>query len=370
MGSIRPYMKRGKRHYRVLWRDPSHKNQSKSGFGTKRDAEAFLTEVEGSKNDGRYLDPAAGRVTVSTLGGDWFDGRVSWKPSYRRTMESAWTQHVLPRWGAASVTSIRPSQVQEWVAVLDSAGLSPSSVIRIHGVLAAILDSAVADGRIPSNPARRANLPRRVKGEHHYLTHAQVEALAAESGPHATLVRTLAYTGLRWGEATALRVHDLDMLRRRIRVHENAVEVGSSIIIGTPKTHQARSVPFPPFLSKPLATLCEGKGRDGIVFGDGWSFLRRGAHGHGWFAAAVGRCRAVDPTFPRVTFHDLRHTAASLAISAGANVKAVQRMLGHASASMTLDVYADLFPDDLDDVAQALDKARGTRLSGAHDSRR
>ena len=61
-----------------------------------------------------------------------------------------------------------------------------------------------------------------------------------------------------------------------------------------------------------------------------------------------------DPTFPRVTVHDLRHTAASLAVSAGANVKAVQRMLGHASAAMTLDVYADLFDDDLDAVATAL----------------
>ena len=58
-----------------------------------------------------------------------------------------------------------------------------------------------------------------------------------------------------------------------------------------------------------------------------------------------------------MTVHDLRHTAASLAVSAGANVKAVQRMLGHASAAMTLDVYADLFDDDLDAVAQALDTA-------------
>jgi len=65
----------------------------------------------------------------------------------------------------------------------------------------------------------------------------------------------------------------------------------------------------------------------------------------------------VDETFPTITPHDLRHTAASLAISSGANVKAVQRMLGHAKASMTLDVYADLFDDDLDVVASRLDDA-------------
>lgn len=64
-----------------------------------------------------------------------------------------------------------------------------------------------------------------------------------------------------------------------------------------------------------------------------------------------------DPTFPRVTAHDLRHTAASLAVSAGANVKAVQRMLGHKSAAMTLDVYANLFDDDLDAVADRLEQS-------------
>jgi site-specific recombinase XerC len=86
----------------------------------------------------------------------------------------------------------------------------------------------------------------------------------------------------------------------------------------------------------------------------------------------VRRAATQDPDFPRVTPHDLRHTAASLAISAGANVKAVQRMLGHASAAMTLDTYADLFDDDLDNVAAALSAARQatiTLLEAAQPSR-
>jgi integrase len=75
------------------------------------------------------------------------------------------------------------------------------------------------------------------------------------------------------------------------------------------------------------------------------------------FAPAIAKCRKADESFPSITPHDLRHTAASLAVSADANVKAVQRMLGHAKASMTLDVYADLFDEDLDDVADRLDTA-------------
>jgi hypothetical protein len=80
----------------------------------------------------------------------------------------------------------------------------------------------------------------------------------------------------------------------------------------------------------------------------------------GWFTKAVAKSGVV----PRITPHDLRHAAASLAVSAGANVKAVQKMLGHASAAMTLDTYSDLFDDDLEAVATALDRARSRESVG------
>jgi hypothetical protein len=88
-------------------------------------------------------------------------------------------------------------------------------------------------------------------------------------------------------------------------------------------------------------------------------YLRRPHPVSGWFAKAV-----VESGIPRATPHDLRHTAASLAVSAGANVKAVQKMLGHASAAMTLDIYADLFDDDLEAVATALHHARSRENVG------
>jgi integrase len=107
-----------------------------------------------------------------------------------------------------------------------------------------------------------------------------------------------------------------------------------------------------------LSALMVGKGRDDLVFTNmSGNVLRASNYRQYIFAAAVGKCQKADKTFPTVTPHDLRHTAASLAVSAGANVKAVQRMLGHAKASMTLDVYADLFDDDLDRVAESLDVA-------------
>jgi integrase len=126
------------------------------------------------------------------------------------------------------------------------------------------------------------------------------------------------------------------------------------------KAHKQRSVPLPEFLLPYLARQCEGKGRDELLFpGDDGGHLRTPHAESGWFTKAVAASGV-----PRVTPHDLRHTAASLAVSAGANVKAVQRMLGHASAAMTLDIYADLFDDDLEAVAVALDQARSQTSVG------
>lgn len=223
-------------------------------------------------------------------------------------------------------------------------------------MLAAILDVAVRDRRILTNPARGITLPRKERKAHAYLTHEQVHRLAREAGPRAALVLTLAYTGLRWGELAALRVRSVDFERRRINVTENAVEVGGVIHVGSPKTYKTRSVPMPQFLLPYLKDQMKGKELDDPLFaGHGGDYMRRTRTSTGsksWFKTAL-RNAALDP----MTIHDLRHTAASLAVSSGANVKAVQRMLGHASAAMTLDVYSDLFDDDLDAVADRLDQA-------------
>jgi integrase len=192
-------------------------------------------------------------------------------------------------------------------------------------------------------------------------------------------VLTLAYTGLRWGELAGLRVSSLGMLRKRVTVSENAVQAGTEMFVGTPKTHKLRDVPLPNFLLDDLARQCEGKGRDDLLFrGEDGGHLHRPHAESGWFTKAVHAVQAttnaqrarelattgavITPEFPTITPHDLRHTAASLAVSAGANVKVVQRMLGHKSATMTLDIYAGLFDDDLESVATKLDEARAASV--------
>jgi integrase len=360
MGSVKAYESAGGNRYRVNYRKPDKTQTTKRGFKSKREAELFLASIEVSKARGEFIDATASRVTVGELGARWLGSRSHLKPSTARVEESTWRIHVEPRWGKTPVGGVGHSDVQTWLAKIEK---SPTIVRHSHAILSAILETAVRDKRIQHNPAHDVRLPRKVPKDRVYLSHTQVQALADESGSHDTLILFLSYTGLRWGEATGLKVRDLDAQRRRVQVRENAVNVGGQIIVGTPKTHKVRSVPFPSFMSVALTSLGEGKSRESILFGNGVRYERSPDTRDGWFTGACKRVRMSDLDFPaHITLHDLRHTAASLAISAGANVKAVQRMLGHASAAMTLDTYADLFDDDLDAVSAALDQAKADSL--------
>lgn len=362
MGSIYDYrLKSGARRWEVRYTRPDHKQGHKSGFKRKMDAQAYLDQVEVSKRTGEYIAPADARITLAVLAKDWLRAhKGSVKPSTYRPDESAWRIRVEPRWGSRTIGSIRTSEVQAWVSEMVG-DWSSTTVLRAHGVLAAILDTAVADRRIRVNPARGVKLPKKVQRGYPYLSLDQVELLARES-KYPDLVRFLAYTGLRWGEAAALRVGSIDISRRRLTVDRNAVPVPYKMIVGTPKGNRLRSVAYPEFLDGPIRRACEGKGRDDLLWGVGREYIRPGNSKNGWFANAVRRAQKKDPTMPRVTAHSLRHTAVSLAVSAGANVKAVQRMVGHESASTTLNTYADLFDTDLDGVAAALDTARSEHL--------
>ena len=127
---------------------------------------------------------------------------------------------------------------------------------------------------------------------------------------------------------------------------------GIGLVEGTPENHTARTVPVPAFVARLLATELEDRGGDELAFppprGE-YLAIENVRHPFAKAVAAVGR--------PGVRLHDLRHTCASLAISAGANVKVVQRLLGHKTATLTLDRYGHLFPDDLDAVADAFESA-------------
>ena len=144
--------------------------------------------------------------------------------------------------GNMQVGKVTHLDVQAWVNAQDCAS---ASVVKHHRVLSQVLDLAVRDRRIPSNPATGVNLPRVAHKKRRYLTAAEVERLAAAAGQWRMVVLLLAYTGLRWGEMAALRVSDVDMLRRRVHVTRSVTVVDGRFVWGEPKSHEHRWVPVP-----------------------------------------------------------------------------------------------------------------------------
>ena len=195
-----------------------------------------------------------------------------------------------------------------------NASAGATTVLRAHGVLSGILVDAVKGKRLAANPAKGVeNLPRKTARRHVYLSSDDVARLVDESRQHRTLVLVLAYTGIRWGEAVALKVRDVEFLRRRLSVSENAVQLGVDHAVGPTKGRKARSVPVPGFVLDALSVQCAGKGPGELVFpGPDGAYLPRPKSNGGWFSSAVARAGVQD-----ITPHDLRHTCVSLAVSAG-----------------------------------------------------
>lgn len=357
--TIRQYTTKAGKRYEVRYRKPDGSSTGRRGFKRKMDADAWgAANVTTAKSVGAYIDPQAGRRLVEDFWEPWLAAKkTKAKPSYIKSLEDAWRVHVEPQWGMREMQSITRDEVQRWVT--DLAGRRSASVtIRAENLLRSLMERAKADRCIHDNPCDGIELPRKQVRKHVYLSADELSRVAMQCGWREPIVLTLGLCGMRWGELVALRVEDVDLQRCRLHIYRSITRLSSRMVETDPKTHDGRSVMFPLVLRPLLARQCEGRRPSDFLFtapgepldepmGNGWNPTRS----DGWFAVALRRA-GVDRG--HMTIHDLRHTAASLMVQSGANVKTVQRQLGHKSAAMTLDVYADLFDDDLDELSERM----------------
>lgn len=361
---------RSGRLYMAQWVQPlangQRKHCKKRGFTTIRDAAAYKRKMEEANDRGVGIDPAASRITISQLSEEWLDMRKSVvKTRTWESEESHHRVHIVPYWGDATIGSIRFSAIQAWVAELTGEGLAPKTVHNIYADFAALLRYALRDRLITVNPCDGIKLPKIPPREMVCLTPEELGRLADASGYYKPYILTLGTCGLRDGEARALRVRNIDFDKRRIAVESTFERTNTEgWIENPPKTWERRDVAVPAVTIDALRELCADKAPDDFVFrqpnGDMMPQQKR-AHvakkegAFQWFGRAI-----VDSGVPSLRIHDLRHTTASIAISAGANVKAVQKLLGHKDAKETLNTYASLFERDLDEVADRMNTAMTT----------
>lgn len=334
-------------------------------FGRKIDAQNWLDQQVSNQVAGTWTDPDLAAQTFGSVAEKWIETKAHRKPKTVAGYRSLLDTVILPKWKDVELRAIAFDELQVWTSGLSAAGgssrfekrgLSASRVIQAHQVVSAVLKFAVKSRFIAVNPAEGIELPDKTETEQRYLSHEAAHRLAVACGPYRTLTFVLTFCGLRFGEAVALRVKDVDLDARRITVRKSVTYVtGQGLVEGAPKNKTTRRVPVPKFLAPLLGTEIGDRDDDALVFpGRGERWLTEGQYRWVFDAAAekIGE--------KGLTPHQLRHSCASLAIQAGANVKVLQTLLGHKTATLTLDRYGHLFPDDLDKVSDAFDEAAET----------
>lgn len=246
--------------------------------------------------------------------------------------------------------------------------LSPKTVSNTHGVLRRALDDAVRTGLLGHNPAKAARPPRVTRPEFSTWSTAELRTFlkATRGDPLYPLWVLLASTGMRRGEALGLRWSDVDLAHRRLSITQTRTSAGAQEIIGTTKTQRSRRVVHVD--EGTASVLREHRTRqleEQLAHGDVYD----GSHDL-LFRNKIGRPLAVDlPTrafkvavnrtgLPMIRLHDLRHTWATRALEAGVSPRVVADQLGHATVTITLDVYSHVTPslarDVVDQVARGL----------------
>ncbi|MFV0433361.1 MAG: tyrosine-type recombinase/integrase [Leucobacter sp.] len=324
-------------------------------FSRRRDAESWERQAKDALAAGRWIDPTKSEaVTVADWVEVWLKSTAGGAPSAVQDRAAKARLHVIPAFGGKPLAAVKHSDVAAWARNLAELR-SPSTARRALAVLRRTYDLAIRDSAATSNPATGIKLPMQQAGEPYPLTHAELWRLAdaMPSRKDRLLVLVAGYGGLRWGELTALQPRHI-AANGAVRVMQAWSDVRGTLHLGDVKNHQARTVPLPRSVASELVEWSQDLPPSAFIFHASQPVipLRNSNYRRRILAPALNQAN-----LPPITPHNFRDTCASLAIQAGANVLAVSKLLGHKDPSVTLRHYASLFPNELDAVADRLERA-------------
>ncbi len=349
--------------WQVLYRDPATGRERSAGVYTRKgDATRQRRAVEYKLQAGEWIDPILQATVYAEWAKTWIGTKTHLKPKTLEGYESLFRSRILPRFGTARLRDIRAIEIEQWISGMHDEGLSPSRIHQAHSLMSSTFSAAVRSQMIQNNPAEGVSLPRRTRNPMLFLSPAEVKRLTDEiPQEHRTLIWTLAYTGIRAGEATALRRKRVNLLLRELVIAESATDVRGRKVFTSTKNHETRTVALPSFLCdifNDYLTEAVPPEAEALVFTSivgspiNWSNFRTRI-----WKPAVLRANLN----PGLRIHDLRHTAASILIAEGCQARVVQEHLGHKSITITMDRYGHLYPEDRSKVSDALDAAFARR---------
>ncbi|GAA1241432.1 tyrosine-type recombinase/integrase [Oryzihumus leptocrescens] len=330
-------------------------------FTRRQDAVRWLTEQKSEIDRGSWLDPSRGQIHSSDLFEKWLATRDV-EGSTRRNDRALWHSYVDNRFGRVPVASISAPMVREWVAGLATkkGPAAPRTKRDALRVLRGVLGYAVEDGRIPRNPAVGIKIAGTKGTPGQALSLAELRVfVAALKPPHHEVALVLALAGLRWSEIAALDERDVirdddGRLFLAIRRRHVLDEEGKRVTLPGTKGGRSvtRMVPVLPELVPIIERHQTGHPHAPLFPSPRGARLdsRHWRRDGGWKEA----CELVDRVGLRP--HDLRHTAATAWLRMTGDLKAVQSLMGHSTASMTLDLYAHVLNDTLTRAADVMAK--------------
>jgi len=358
-------------YHAVRFTDPGTGKEQIRYFKSRKEAKRVLVEIESRVAAGTYA-PEAHKITVREIAERWRNAAYSpsrtdkLRSTSTATYEAALTQYVLPRWGAVRMAEIRAGHIESWRKELLEKGaepewqpLGPSTVRKALVVLGILFRFAMRDHIVAVNPASLVRKPvvRSRKGADERLTPEQLAVLFANvTGRTRIVVRIAAATGMRAGEVFGLRWGDVDLKARMIHVCRQFT--AGEFVEFTKTEAGARSIGIDAKLAAELAE---------------WKLAQKGEHRTaGALVVATSAGGPIDSSnflnryfrpalkaagLPRVVFHSLRHTAATILASSNIPPGTVHRILGHASFATTMQLYGGLTQEALERAAGALGDA-------------
>lgn len=349
---------------------PGRSGYTSATFATRPEAARFARDCDDRGVGWALLEYRRGKGEADEMRlDDWavrhFASLTGIEPgtltTYRRIYARTWS----PELGHLRLSQITRETLARAVNGIDA---SDKTVKNAWGVLAHMLKMAAIDGHIPRSPGVGVKLPKRTghrKAEHRYLSHAEWwDLLDATPAYWQPFVWMLGGTGMRWGEATALEVGDLDLERATVRITKaEKWDSGNrgARIIGPPKTQRSRRViTLPPEVVDAVRPLVEGRKSTEPLF----TAPKGGTVKHRTFYSDIWRAKSCAPLpAPHPRIHDLRHSHVAWLIAAGVQLPVIQARLGHEKITTTIDTYGHLLPDVQRAAADAASQVLGRRPS-------
>ncbi|PLS82609.1 MAG: site-specific integrase [Actinobacteria bacterium] len=334
---------------------------------TRAEVSDKLVKAQSDRIDGIAYDDE--NMTLGEYIEAWLKGSVfgSVRQSTYDRDTNLVNNHIKPILGGVKLKKLNAAQVQSFYRNRLDAGLSSSTVHKMHDILRRGLTQAVGWHLVPRNVADTVKPPRPAPKEMQALSNAEARRLLEAAGEDRleALYILAIHTGMRQGELLALRWQDVDLENAVASVRRTLTRSGGKVVFGEPKTKKSRrSIRLTSQAVEALRSHLERQLQDMEILGD--RYQDQGLVFTTDTGAPINpsnlRQRSLTPLLkraglPHMRFHDLRHTCATLLLSRGVHPKFVQELLGHATIAITLDTYSHVMPSMGDATAKAMEDA-------------